>query len=249
MVRSLKERGTKYSHCYCVDNSLARVADPVFVGYCASRDADCGIKVVHKSKADEPVGVVARRNGRYGVVEYSEISTELANKRLENGQLAFGAGNIANHLFSTEFLERVPSFASQLQYHVASKKIPYIDIETGDLVEPTTPNGIKLERFVFDVFSHSKAFSVLQVDRSDEFSPLKNGPGAGTDCPETSRADILNQAERFITKAGGHYKDAQIEVEISPLLSYGGENLEFVQGKIIQKSGILNTVKDITMII
>lgn len=249
MIQSLNERGIKYSHCYCVDNSLARVADPVFIGYCASRNTDCGIKVVPKSMPEEPVGVVARRNGKYGVVEYSEISTELANQRQDNGKLAFGAANIANHFFSTDFLERVPTFACELQYHVANKKIPYIDTETGDLVKPTKPNGIKLERFVFDVFGHSKAFSVLQVDRSDEFSPLKNGPGAGIDCPETSRADILSQAERFIKKAGGHYKDAQIKVEISPLLSYGGEKLEFVHSKTIKQSGILNTEQDLAMII
>lgn len=198
---------------------------------------------------EEPVGVVARRNGKYGVVEYSEISQELAQKRLDNGQLAFGAANIANHFFSTEFLERVPTFADELEYHVASKKISHVDIATGDIIKPTKPNGVKLERFVFDVFGHSKAFSVLQVDRVDEFSPLKNGPGAGVDCPETSRTDILSQAERFIRNAGGDYLNKQIEVEVSPLLSYGGENLDSVSGKIIKKSSILNTLEDIASII
>lgn len=247
VIRSLKERGIRYSHCYCVDNSLARVADPVFIGYCASRQTDCGIKVVPKAKPEEPVGVVARRDGKYGVVEYSEISQELANLRLENGKLAFGDANIANHFFSTEFLERVPSFADELEYHIASKKIPYIDITTGECIKPTKPNGVKLERFVFDVFGHSKAFSVLQVDRADEFSPLKNGPGAGVDCPETSRADILKQAERFIQAAGG--KCDGFEIEISPLLSYGGENLTALRGETVKKSSILNTEEDIASII
>lgn len=247
VIKSLKERGIRYSHCYCVDNSLARVADPVFIGYCASRNTDCGIKVVPKAMPEEPVGVVARRDGKYGVVEYSEISTELANQRLDNGKLAFGDANIANHFFSTEFLERVPSFADELEYHIASKKIPYIDITTGELVKPTKPNGVKLERFVFDVFGHSKAFSVLQVDREDEFSPLKNGPGAGVDCPETSRADILKQAERFIQAAGG--KCEGHEIEISPLLSYGGENLAAMHGETVKKSSILNTEEDIASVI
>ncbi|KAI8087521.1 UDP-N-acetylglucosamine diphosphorylase [Thamnidium elegans] len=246
VIKSLKERGVLYSHCYCVDNSLAKVADPIFIGYCASRHTDVGIKVVAKNNPEEPVGVVARRNGKYGVVEYSEISAELANMRShQDGNLVYGAANIANHFFSIDFLERVPSFADQLEYHVAHKKIPFIDVSTGEQVYPTKPNGIKLERFVFDVFGHCEAFSVLQVDRADEFAPLKNGSGAGVDCPETSRAAILNQAQRFITQAGGHYQDQSIEVEISPLLSYGGENLEKLNGKYIQKSCILNSLDDI----
>lgn len=51
-------------------------------------------------------------------------------------------------------------FERQLKQHVAIKKVPFVDGE-GNLVKPTKPNGIKLEKFVFDVFQFSKY--VLQL--------------------------------------------------------------------------------------
>lgn len=252
MIQSLKERGVLYTHCYCVDNCLARVADPVFIGYCVSKNTDCGVKTAAKSAPEEPVGVVCKRDGRYGVVEYSEISKEVSEKRNEDGSLTFGAANIANHFFSTAFLERVPTFASELQYHIAKKKIKYVDLETGEQIAPKSNSGMKLECFVFDVFPYAEQFSVLGVDRKEEFSPLKNAPGTGADCPETSRRDIIAQHVRFVEAAGGKVVGEnaddfeKLQFEISPWVSYAGEGLkEIVDGKTIQAPAIIETREDL----
>ncbi|KAK3823094.1 MAG: nucleotide-diphospho-sugar transferase [Benniella sp.] len=258
VLANMAERKIEYLHAYCVDNCLVRVADPVFIGYCLSKNADCGAKVVRKKSPEEPVGVVCLRNAAFNVVEYSEIDAEVAHRiNPKNGQLAFGAGNIANHFYTREFLNRVESIESELEYHIARKKIKSVDFATGDIITPKTPNGMKLEMFVFDVFPFTERMAVFEVDRREEFSPLKNAPGTGEDCPETSRRDILQQHVRFIENAGGKVvvgeTDNQVDgaptLEISPLVSYSGEGLSIVSGKSIKTPITINTLEDLKKVV
>jgi UDP-N-acetylglucosamine/UDP-N-acetylgalactosamine diphosphorylase len=65
-----------------------------------------------------------------------------------------------------------------LPYHVARKKIPFFSDATRTTVTPSSNNGIKLEKFVFDVFQFSDNFVVWECKREEEFSPLKNAEGA-----------------------------------------------------------------------
>ncbi|KAG0346232.1 UDP-N-acetylglucosamine pyrophosphorylase [Podila humilis] len=255
VLDNMAERKIEYLHAYCVDNCLVRVADPVFIGYCIQKNADCGAKVVRKNAPDEPVGVVCLRNSAFNVVEYSEIDEEIAHAtNPKNGQLSFGAGNIANHFYTLDFLNRVESFESDLEYHIARKKIKSLDLQTGEVVAPKQVNGMKLEMFVFDVFPFTERMAVFEVDRSDEFSPLKNAPGSDQDCPETSRCDILQQHVRFIEAAGGKVvvgeNDLQIKgaptLELSPMVTYSGEGLaEIVAGKSIRTPATINTLEEL----
>lgn len=224
ILDDLERRGVLYLHAHSVDNILIKVADPVSIGYFVEQKADCGAKVVEKSHPNEAVGVVCQVDGKYQVVEYSEITQKTAELRKEDGRLVFNAGNICNHFFTTSFLRKIgTTFEKDLKLHVAKKKIPFID-STGTRCTPDKPNGIKIEKFVFDVFQFAEHFVTIEVPRDEEFSALKNADSAGKDCATTARADIYRLHRKYIEAAGGTVDGT--ECEISPLLSYGGEGLK-----------------------
>ena len=224
----MRKRGIKHIHAYCVDNCLVKVADPVFLGFAASKGVDIATKVVRKRSAKESVGLILLKNGKPDVVEYSEIDAATAEAKdpKQPDVLKFRAANIVNHYYSFDFLETIEDWVHRLPHHIARKKIPYVDTEKGQTIKPEKPNGIKLELFVFDVFPMLMLdkFASMEVKREDEFSPLKNAKGTGEDDPDTSKQDILNQGKRWIENSGGTVVSEgapeETGVEVSPLISY-----------------------------
>lgn len=131
-----------------------------------------------------------------------------------------------------------------MKYHVANKKITYFDPLTRETVKPSSPNGIKLELFIFDVLPYTKRFTVVESRREEEFSPLKNKNGV--DSAETSRRDIIAQHLRYLEAAGATIipsLDGSRIVEISPLISYDGEGLEGLKDKSIHCPAMINELE------
>lgn len=55
-------------------------------------------------------------------------------------------------------------------------------------MKPDTNTGVKFELFIFDAFPLADSIGILEVNRDEEFAPVKNAPGSKEDSPDTARA-------------------------------------------------------------
>ena len=184
MTKKMKEMGVKWVFIGGVDNCLVKMVDPVLMGIAIDKSVTVACKSVVKANPKEKVGVFCKRNGKPNVIEYSEITDEMAEAIDENGELLYGESHILCNLFSVEAIERMGE--TPLPYHIAYKKASYLD-KDGKLVVPDSPNAYKFEAFLFDAFGTVDEMAVLRVKREEEFAPVKNADSAGVDCPKTAR--------------------------------------------------------------
>jgi UDP-N-acetylglucosamine/UDP-N-acetylgalactosamine diphosphorylase len=237
-MEDITRRNVKYLHVYGIDNVLTKSVDPAFMGLCIDQGAECGNKVVWRANKNEKVGVTANTGDRMCIIEYSEIPKALAEAVDGNGKLVFGAANICNHFINVEFLANavLPSLSGS--YHLANKKIPFYDPESDTQVTPSSNNGVKLEMFIFDIFPLASKWTVMEIERQDEFAPVKNAPGDPADSPDTARAMMSAQGIQWLRSAGATVEllnsSADNICEIAPLISYGGEGLEEYQGQVVR---------------
>lgn len=202
-----------------VDNPLVRCVDPAFLGFHLLAGAELSSKTVLKAYAEEKVGHFCRRGDRLEVIEYSDLPLALQRERTPEGGLRFNAGSIALHVFDREFIRRMATGDAALPFHRADKRIPCVDA-TGQVMKPDRPNGVKFELFVFDALPFARRPVIIETDRADDFSPVKNA--TGVDSPATCRADQLRQYARWLRAAGAEVPlDAagapRLALEISPL--------------------------------
>jgi len=214
-LKDMNNRGVKYVQVNAVGNILIRVADPLWYGHMVKAGVDCSNKVCRKRDAHEKVGVMCRRNGNPSVIEYSEITKEMAEMKNDNDELVYGCGNIAIHGFSVEFLNRVCS--EVLPIHVAKKRIPSYQSEAED----GRVDGIKLELFIFDTFCFAKKMTAFEALREDEFSPVKNKTDKPKDNANTAREHFCNFCSKHAEKAGYKIPSGRV-VEIDMREWYAG---------------------------
>ena len=184
MTKKMREMGVEWVFIGGVDNCLVKMVDPVLMGVAIDKNVTVACKSVVKANPQEKVGVFCKRNGKPNVIEYTEITDEMAEARDEDGELLYGESHILCNLFSVGAIERMG--AEPLPYHVAFKKASYLD-KDGKIVKPDSPNAYKFEAFLFDAFGEVDEMAVLRVKREEEFAPVKNADSAGVDCPKTAK--------------------------------------------------------------
>lgn len=223
-AKIIPERGIKHLFYFQVDNPLVAMCDPEFLGYHLLAGSEASTQVVAKTDPAERVGVVAEIDGRAQIIEYSDLPKEHAERRGPDGSLALWAGNTAVHVFDAAFLLGMAAGDGQLPFHVAKKKVPFVDA-SGKLVEPAEPNAYKFERFIFDLLPAAKEAIVVEVEPAEAFGPVKNAPGSKTDSPDTSRAMMMAQHRRRLRAAGLEIGD-DVPIEISPLYALDSADLQ-----------------------
>ncbi len=192
ILDKLVVQGVEWLNVFSVDNVLQKIADPMFIGAVIKSGCKSGSKVVAKKDPHELVGAMCLEDGKPSIVEYFELTEEMAVQRLENGELAYKYGVILNYLFNINELETISK--AMLPLHIVEKKIPYID-ENGELQNPAEPNGYKFETLILDMIHMSESCLPYEVERNKEFAPVKNAEGV--DSVETARALLAENNIEF----------------------------------------------------
>jgi UDP-N-acetylglucosamine/UDP-N-acetylgalactosamine diphosphorylase len=180
--KAMKARGIEWISLFGVDNPLQRFCCEEFIGASVASGAACSVKVVTKAYPEELMGVMCLEDGKPSIIEYYELTPEMAEATNEAGSLLYGFGVILNYLFSVDKLIEIAE--KQMPLHIVEKKVPYID-ENGVFVKPEAPNAYKFETLILDMVYMMDNCLSFEVEREKEFAPVKNA--TGVDSVESAR--------------------------------------------------------------
>lgn len=181
VIDDMKRKGIKWVFIGSVDNALLNMVDPMLLGLTKKRGTEIASKTIVKNSPYEKVGVFCKKNGKPGVIEYSEIPDTLIEEVDENGELMYGESHIMCNLYILDAIEKIANV--ELPYHSAHKKVDFMQ-EDGNMFYAKEPNGYKYEAFIFDGFELFDDITLYRGKREEDFAPVKNAEGV--DSPETA---------------------------------------------------------------
>ncbi len=181
IIDDMKKKGIKWVFIGSVDNALLNMVDPMLLGLTKKRGTEIASKTIVKNSPYEKVGVFCKKNGKPGVIEYSEIPESLIEEVDEHGELMYGESHIMCNLYTLDAIEKIANV--ELPYHSAHKKVDFMQ-EDGNMFFAKEPNGYKYEAFIFDGFELFDDITLYRGKREEDFAPVKNAEGV--DSPETA---------------------------------------------------------------
>lgn len=181
IIDDMKKKGIKWVFIGSVDNALLNMVDPMLLGLTKKRGTEIASKTIVKNSPYEKVGVFCKKNGKPGVIEYSEIPESLIEEVDEHGELMYGESHIMCNLYTLDAIEKIANV--ELPYHSAYKKVDFMQ-EDGNMFFAKEPNGYKYEAFIFDGFELFDDITLYRGKREEDFAPVKNAEGV--DSPETA---------------------------------------------------------------
>ena len=199
LLDKIKDSGIQYLSYFQVDNPLINMADTTFIGYHILNNMSVTTKVIEKLYPEERLGVIGKKNGINGIIEYSDLPMEMAQERLPNGKLRYGMGSTGVHIFSTAFLTHI---TQRLPIHCAKKKVTAVQRAADGSPVREEVEAIKFETFVFDTIglADTDKSGFFETNRADEFYPLKNK--IGLDSIATCTTGQINAYIRWLIEAG-----------------------------------------------
>ena len=147
-----------------IDNIILDIIDPLFIGLSIYNNTLIASKSISNPITDKD-WVFARVDGKPSIINSIYLSDEMKNSNMYNQT------NILSHLFNKNAFIKLEEVI--LPYHRVYRKNSFLDKE-GNIVNPDNPNSFKFEKLIFDAFYHFNDMTLLEVEKDDEFSPIKD---------------------------------------------------------------------------
>ena len=157
-----------------IDNVILDIVDPILLGLTIKQEFEVASKSIFKSDASNKEWIFVKHKGKPRIISPDYLSDKMKNEQFADGRYKYREINILAHLFSREALKKLSDV--KLEYHRAFKKNTFIN-EEGMKQVPESPNSYKFENFIFDAFKYFNDMTILEVEKSDEFAPIKDFTG------------------------------------------------------------------------
>ncbi|CAD8079602.1 unnamed protein product [Paramecium sonneborni] len=237
ILETMKLLGITILQLCSIENILCKFGDPFWLGAFTRLQLDLSFKCTQKRNSEEKLLIVVENDqSQLRLIENNEISIK---------QVSNSYGLIGQVLCSLDYaLDLCKNYKSQMQTNLPmrQKKCTYFDYKLNQLIQPklATSNALKFEITYYDSLPYCSIhkFGLFNVQRDDEYAPIINNLNDTKDTAQTARNAYLQRDLKWITQLG---ININLEIEISPKLTYFGEGLhEILQTINIQKANKKN---------